>query len=109
MQVVRWASDYQATLQDLGIEEEDTKFPSEDKSGLNMLMEKYITGMRTTRQDWLKNIIKAGALIACSVGCLGKGLGMLCTAVRSGVGLENVTSGCMQSAVPGLQSCAVLL
>ena len=59
LQVVRWASDYQATLQDLGIEEEDTRFPSKDKSGLALLMDKYIAGMRTTRQEWLQNIIKA--------------------------------------------------
>ena len=62
LQVVRWAADYQATLQDLGIEEEDTRFPSKDRSGLNLLMDKYIAGMRTTRQEWLKNIIKACAV-----------------------------------------------
>ena len=94
LQVVRWASDYQATLQDLGIEEEDTRFPSKDKSGLALLMDKYIAGMRTTRQEWLQNIIKVWAPLQglFQAGAIVLGWGVGCSGAR----------GCAALPAPGL-------
>ena len=61
VQVIRWINDYQATLQDLGIEEEETRFPTKEQSGMALLIDQYIRRMQTTRQTWSKNILEVRA------------------------------------------------
>ena len=56
--MIRWINDYQATLQDLGIEEEESRFPTKEQSGMNLLIQQYIRRMQATRQTWSKNILE---------------------------------------------------
>ena len=56
--MIRWINDYQATLQDLGIEEEDTRFPTKEQSGMALLIDQYIRRMQATRQTWSQNILE---------------------------------------------------
>lgn len=63
MQVIRWINDYQATLQDLGIEEEDTHFPTKEQSGMALLIDQYIRRMQATRQTWSQNILEVLSLL----------------------------------------------
>ena len=61
--MIRWINDYQATLQDLGIEEGETRFPTKEQSGMALLIQQYIRRMQATRQTWSKNILEARSVL----------------------------------------------
>ena len=63
-QVMGWISGYQETLGDLGIEEEEARFPQGGSRGTTLLINKYIERMHATLHAWFVNILEASALPA---------------------------------------------
>ena len=65
MQVVGWASGYQETLKELGLEDGDIVFPEGHDRGMTLLVNKYIMRMRATLHTWFVNILQVGPPPAC--------------------------------------------
>ena len=61
-QVIGWTSNYQETLRELGLEEEDIAFPEGPDRGTTVLIDKYIERMRTTLHAWFVNILEVRSL-----------------------------------------------
>ena len=53
-----WITDYQETLRELGIEEENLQFPAGIDSGTYQLIEKYISRIESTLVAWFTNILE---------------------------------------------------
>ena len=58
VQVIGWTSNYQETLRELGLEEEDIAFPEGPDRGTTVLIDKYIARMRSTLHTWFVNILE---------------------------------------------------
>ena len=58
MQVMGWVTDYQLSSRDLGIEEDDLKFPAGPGSGTWFMTEKYISRVESTLVAWYTNILE---------------------------------------------------
>ena len=57
-QVMGWVSGYQATLRELGLDDEDVNFPSGANRGVSVLISKYTDRMHATLQAWFVNILE---------------------------------------------------
>lgn len=53
-----WVGDYQETLRELGIEEEDLQFPGSVENGTYQLTEKYMSRVESTLIAWFTNILE---------------------------------------------------
>lgn len=53
-----WIADYQETLRELGIEENDLQFPGGIDNGTYLLTEKYISRLESTLITWFTNILE---------------------------------------------------
>lgn len=51
VQVIGWINDYQATLPDLGKEEEDTRFPTKEQSGMSPITTHVTKGCQLCAGD----------------------------------------------------------
>ena len=58
VQVMEWITEYQDTLRELGLEEEDLQFPAGKDRGSALLTEKYISRMEATVTGWFTNILE---------------------------------------------------
>lgn len=57
-----WVSDYQETLRDLGVEEDQLHFPADRDRGTARLTEKYISRVEFTLATWFQNILEVPLL-----------------------------------------------
>ena len=57
-QVIHWTNNYQETLRELGLEDDDIMFPEGPDRGTTVLIDKYIERMRTTLHAWFVNILE---------------------------------------------------
>ena len=55
---MEWITEYQDTLRELGVEEEDLQFPAGKDRGSALLTEKYIGRMEATVTGWFTNILE---------------------------------------------------
>lgn len=53
-----WIADYQETLRELGIGEDDLQFPTAMDHGTYQLTEKYISRVESTLINWFTNILE---------------------------------------------------
>lgn len=58
MQVIGWTSNYQETLRELGLEDEDVVFPQGPDRGYTLLVERYIQRTSSTLHTWFVNILE---------------------------------------------------
>ncbi|BDA50552.1 Exocyst complex component 3 [Coccomyxa sp. Obi] len=59
LKVIHWTNNYQETLRELGLEDDDIMFPEGPDRGTTVLIDKYIKRMRTTLHAWFVNILEA--------------------------------------------------
>jgi len=57
-QVIGWTNNYQETLRELGLEEDDIAFPDGPDRGSTVLIDKYISRISTTLHAWFVNILE---------------------------------------------------
>ena len=78
-----WISGYQETLGDLGIEDEEARFPQGGSRGTTLLIDKYIERMHATLHAWFVNILEVSGM----PGDAARAVGMLhvCAAALSGL------------------------
>ncbi len=60
IQVIGWTSNYQETLRELGLEDEDVVFPQGPDRGYTLLVHRYIQRISTTLHTWFVNILEVG-------------------------------------------------
>lgn len=53
-----WIMEYQQTLRDLGIGEDDLHFPTDSLRGISQMSEKYISRIESTLTTWFTNILE---------------------------------------------------
>jgi hypothetical protein len=63
-QVIGWTSNYQETLRELGLEDEDVLFPQGPDRGYTVLVEKYIHRITSTLRTWFVNILEVSVALS---------------------------------------------
>ena len=58
LQVMQWIAGYQEALGEFGVEEEDVAFPLSPRSGVSLLIGKYVDRTVATLSSWLNNIVE---------------------------------------------------
>ena len=57
-QVLAWVNQYQETLRDLGIEEDEVRFSDSSSGGEGLLLRKYVERLHSTLTTWCTNILE---------------------------------------------------
>ena len=58
LQVLAWVNQYQETLRDLGIEEDEVRFSDSSSGGEGLLLRKYVERLHSTLTTWCTNILE---------------------------------------------------
>lgn len=58
VQVMRWVSEYQETLRDLDVADEELHFPAGADRGCALLIQKYAGRMQAMLTSWIQNIVE---------------------------------------------------
>lgn len=61
LQVLAWVNQYQETLRDLGIEEDEVRFSDSSSRGEGLLLRKYVERLHSTLNTWCTNILEVMA------------------------------------------------
>lgn len=59
LKVLAWVNQYQETLRDLGIEEDEVRFSDSSSRGEGLLLRKYVERLHSTLNTWCTNILEA--------------------------------------------------
>ena len=59
--MLAWVNQYQETLRDLGIEEEEVRFPESTSRGEALLLRKYVERLHDTLTTWFTNILQVSS------------------------------------------------